>query len=226
MNSAAEPGRGDQTFIRRISDAAIRYRFSIFFLCMLALIALEPWLELRSSALLATLYVFSVLLVLRSLLLPTRLYLFVVFIGAVAVLTSFAAIQNRAEALFTVNQWSGVIFIGFGIWILLHRILTEENVTGETIKGGIAVYLLFGVWGALIFDILLYWDPQAFIIKDPNSFADLIYFSFTTMTTLGIGDIAPHSPQAKVLVILEATLGQIYLVVLIARLVGLHVSGR
>lgn len=49
------------------------------------------------------------------------------------------------------------------------------------------------------------------------------YFSFETLTTLGYGDIVPRSPVARMLATLEAVMGQIYLTVLIARLVGLHI---
>lgn len=51
----------------------------------------------------------------------------------------------------------------------------------------------------------------------------LRYFSFATLTTLGFGDILPRTPVARVLATLEAVTGQIYLTVLIARLVGLHI---
>jgi hypothetical protein len=50
------------------------------------------------------------------------------------------------------------------------------------------------------------------------------YYSFVTLTTLGYGDINPLSPQAGTLAILEAIIGQLYLAVLIARLVGMHIS--
>jgi voltage-gated potassium channel Kch len=49
------------------------------------------------------------------------------------------------------------------------------------------------------------------------------YFSFTTLTTVGYGDIIPHSAAARTLASLEAVTGQIYLTVLVARLVGLHI---
>lgn len=51
----------------------------------------------------------------------------------------------------------------------------------------------------------------------------LIYYSFTTLTTLGYGDILPLSPPARMFSALESVMGQIYLAVLIARLVGLHI---
>ncbi len=51
-----------------------------------------------------------------------------------------------------------------------------------------------------------------------------MYYSFVALTTLGYGNIVPVSPPARILAILEATLGQIYLTVLVARLVGLHIA--
>ncbi len=49
------------------------------------------------------------------------------------------------------------------------------------------------------------------------------YYSFVTMTTLGYGDIVPASPVARMCAVLQAVLGQLYLAVLVARLVGLHI---
>ncbi len=51
-----------------------------------------------------------------------------------------------------------------------------------------------------------------------------IYYSFVTMTTLGYGDIVPVNPAARMLSVLQALTGQLYLVVLVARLVGLHIA--
>ena len=55
---------------------------------------------------------------------------------------------------------------------------------------------------------------------------DLFYFSYVTLTTLGYGDIGPVSPAARALAITEAIVGQLYLVVLVAGLVGMHLSPR
>jgi voltage-gated potassium channel Kch len=54
--------------------------------------------------------------------------------------------------------------------------------------------------------------------------SDMLYFSPVTLTTLGYGDIVPASRMARILAVLEAMAGQIYLTVLVARLVGLHIS--
>ena len=54
--------------------------------------------------------------------------------------------------------------------------------------------------------------------------AEMVYYSFVTLTTLGYGDIVPVSPSARALATLEALTGQLYLTVLVARLVGLHIT--
>ena len=57
-------------------------------------------------------------------------------------------------------------------------------------------------------------------------FVDLLYYSFVTLTTLGYGDITPLTEKAKSLTILEAFIGQVYFVVVLAWLVGMHVSRK
>lgn len=55
---------------------------------------------------------------------------------------------------------------------------------------------------------------------------ELAYFSFVTLTTLGYGDISPVTPFARALVNLEAIFGQFYIAILVAALVGIHISSR
>ena len=54
---------------------------------------------------------------------------------------------------------------------------------------------------------------------------DFYYYSLVTLTTLGYGDITPLEPMARGLAALEAVIGPVYLTVLVARLVGMHISG-
>lgn len=76
------------------------------------------------------------------------------------------------------------------------------------------------------YETLLLFNPDAILFSDDvqGEFSDIIYFSFVTITTLGYGDIIPVSRMAKNLALLEAVWGQTYLTVLVARLVGLHLS--
>ena len=118
------------------------------------------------------------------------------------------------------------LFYGICLLIFLHRIFSETTVTIDSIQGGIAIYFLSGVFWAFLYQTLLLFDPDAILFSDHvvGAFSDLIYFSFITMTTLGYGDIMPISRMAKNMAVLEAVWGQTYLAVLVARLVGLHLS--
>ena len=106
---------------------------------------------------------------------------------------------------------------------------------GNTICVAICVYLLFGLLFALIFPSVATVQPGSFqgysnsqaprVVRfsDENS-TDAIYFSFKTLTTLGYGDIIPQLPAAKMLVAFESVVGQLFLAVLVARLVGMHIA--
>ena len=97
----------------------------------------------------------------------------------------------------------------------------SHRITSDIIVGGICIYLLIGVLWTIFFTLLIDVDANAVAHKGVQS---LYYFSFTTLTTLGYGDIVPASDFAKVLTTMEAIIGQIYLTVFVARLVGLHIA--
>lgn len=112
-------------------------------------------------------------------------------------------------------------FLAGAIYFLLLKIFSEKEVTADTIRGGIAVYLLVGIFWALLYGMLLLFNPQSFSLKPPVEFIELVYFSFTTLTTLGYGDISPITGVARNLAVMEALFGQLYIAILVARIVGL-----
>jgi len=105
---------------------------------------------------------------------------------------------------------------------LLMKALKDETVTWEKICAALCVYLLFAYFWASTYTVIDYLKPKSFL-NTPNGFPDLVYFSFVTITTVGYGDIVPLHPLTRALATLEAILGQFYLAVLVARLVGLHI---
>ncbi len=119
-----------------------------------------------------------------------------------------------------------ILFYGICLLVFLHRLFSERMVTADTIQGGVVVYFLSGLLWAFFYQTLFLFNPDAILFSDHalDEFSDMIYYSFVTMTTLGYGDITPVSRMAKNLAVLEAVWGQTYLAVLVARLVGLHLS--
>lgn len=113
----------------------------------------------------------------------------------------------------------------FAIILILHRIIKTKEVGFDDLCGAVAIYFLLGVSWALAFGVLEGLAPGTIILSNSDaalSSIDLIYFSFTTLTTLGYGDIAPLSPVARIWSNLEAITGVLYLAVLVSRLVSLY----
>lgn len=129
------------------------------------------------------------------------------------------------------------VFLLYTTATILLRVFAEETVTTDTLSTALCVYLLMGyMWGSLYgliylltpggFQLPMGWAPgreQGIATDVPLNL--ITYFSFTTLTTLGYGDVLPTSGLARAAVILEAVLGHFYLAVLVARLVGLHIAG-
>ena len=102
------------------------------------------------------------------------------------------------------------------------RILTSRQVTLELLVGAICVYLMIGLLFTFVFLGVNGVHPDFFAQgqqKDPSIY---LYFSFITMTTVGYGDFTPGADVPRVLAVLEAMLGQVFLVTAVARLVSLY----
>lgn len=106
--------------------------------------------------------------------------------------------------------------------IILARVFKEGPITFHRIEGAIAVYLLLGLAWAYAYQLIEYLGPGAFsgAVTVSGGFSSWTYFSFVTLATLGYGDISPVNPAARSLATAEAITGQLYLAVLIARLVS------
>jgi len=105
------------------------------------------------------------------------------------------------------------------------------RVTFHRVQGAVVLYLNFGLMFFIIYRLLDTLLPNAFSGlpppgKDFGSGAALLYFSFSTLTTLGYGDILPVHPLARNIANLEAIIGQLYPATLLARLVSLEIMHR
>ena len=105
--------------------------------------------------------------------------------------------------------------------VILRRIGSHDQVSATTIWGAIAAYLAFGLAFSLMYSAVYQADPGAFANMADPRLGDTNYFSFVTMTTLGYGDITPLTAIPRALVVMQTLVGQIYLVVVVARVVSL-----
>lgn len=121
----------------------------------------------------------------------------------------------------------GVLFVAYTIVIILSFIVRVREVTRDVIYASIVVYLLLGVMWAFIYSTIEILQPGSFSIVEGRMDEPILlflYYSFITLTTLGYGDITPLTEVASSFSALEAVIGQIYLTVLIAMLVGVYIS--
>ena len=104
--------------------------------------------------------------------------------------------------------------------VVVRRLLHHHDVTRRTLEGAISAYLLIPVAFQFIFLTVDDLVPGGFFgsPKPPMAF---MYFSLTTVTTVGYGDLAPASDVGRLLATVEALLGQVFLVTFVALLVGL-----
>jgi len=121
----------------------------------------------------------------------------------------------------------GVLYTVFVIAYTLTFVVKSETVTREVVYAAMLVYLLVAQLWALVYTFLDLIDPASFNL--PGGQGDFLlfeYYSFVTLTTLGYGDITPLTKVAKAFSVLEAVVGQLYLVVVVAWFVGMLVARR
>ncbi len=174
-------------------------------------------------------------------------HLITTLLAALIPLTSFYALtadRNRAiiilfiaapfvildgMSMFFTNRYLMIASISFGtilyfyiIILLVINLLSYRVVTADLIYCAISTYFLIGVMWAGIYFVLEGISPGSF--SGISETADLLYFSFVTLTTVGFGDITPQSVLGKRLAVFEAAMGGIYLAVIIAMIVGRYMT--
>lgn len=112
----------------------------------------------------------------------------------------------------------GLLLLGTPIAIL-NRIVRHRRITVRTLLGAIDVYLQIGIAFAFVFQTIEYFEPGTYAGDGPIDGSALAYFSFVTLATLGYGDIVPTTHVARNLAVLETVIGQVFLVVVVARVV-------
>jgi len=128
----------------------------------------------------------------------------------------------------TLRVTTGLLFVVFGffcIGAILRRIVAAKNVDSEVVFYSVSVYLLIALAWAVSYDVIYVLWPDSFRVAESGSALTLshfVYFSLTTITTLGYGDIAAAAVPVGIWSTLEAATGVFYIAVLVARLVSMY----
>jgi Ion channel len=165
----------------------------------------------------------TVLMAFRTSEVPHRLMVIVRVAVAVVVVAAVGVVLgggNRAVGtvviLSSLLVFASPIAIG---WRLLHH----TRVTTQTVLGALCIYILIGlVFANADYGVQLVSGNSFFAQPGPHGPGDFAYFSYITMATVGYGDLSPAVGLPRTNAVLEALMGQIFLVVLVARLVGMY----
>jgi hypothetical protein len=208
----------------------IEHRFLLLFLFLLATLIAYPYTEHKGFG----------------------SYAFRILAGSVIALSVFAAsfrhglaavavllaIPSAVEHVLHPNLAAGIfplinltLSFAFDVWIVVgifRHVFANVRITSETIFGALCIYLLNGMSFASIYGLVAALQPGAFLLTPgvnthtiPDRF-DFIYYSFGMMTQLGAAGMTAVTDQARSISVIEVILGQLYLAVLISRLVGAY----
>jgi hypothetical protein len=213
-----------------LAQAFTEHRFLLLFVFLLATLVAYPYAENRGFGY----YAFRVLI---GLIIALSVYV-VSFRRGLMVVAILLAIPAAVQHLFQPDLGAGffgvanlVLSLAFDLWIVVaifRRVFANVWITSETIFGALCIYLLNGISFASIYGLVSDLQPHAFLLDPavnrhiiPDRF-DFIYYSFGMMTQLGAAGITAVTDQARSISVIEAVLGQLYLAVLISRLVGAY----
>jgi len=104
--------------------------------------------------------------------------------------------------------------------VIVRRLVQHPAITFRTVLGALCVYLLVGFFFSFLFSLVGHLSPPFFAQPDSGSTIDYVYFSYVTMSTVGYGDLTAQGDLGRMLAVTEALLGQLYLVTIVALLVG------
>ncbi len=152
----------------------------------------------------------------------------VVAFGLVAVPMRWAALLAPSDALEIWKIATSVAAVGLLTLLVLAKVLGPGTITSYRLQGAVAAYLLLGALWAQAYELVALKIPGAFANASAggDGAGPWTYYSFVTLTTMGYGDITPLHPIARSLATAEALTGQLYLAIMISRLVALELQSR
>ncbi len=192
---------------------------------IIPLAGFATWGRLAGRAILSLIIISGLIATVRD----RRIILLAAALTVASLVVGWEDIERPNLYLHLFNNLYSWVFIVFLIFLILRQIFRAGPITSRRVQGSIAVYMLLGMLWAVSYEIVELLDPGSFSFASHRAGATLPqlgYFSFTTLATLGLGDILPLSPLARALVVLEALVGQLFPVILIARLVTLEIDYR
>jgi hypothetical protein len=216
----------------------LRRRFLLLLLAIGAMFLIHPVARgtrvehVLYDLLLSALYLAALLVIFtqRRLRLPAFLFLIPTVVGA---WTGYALPGVPDPVAVAALHASAAVFLGLATAIVLRSIHAERTISADSIYGAFCGYLLIGIAFGHLYCIAESIDPGSFrgseemmrLLRSEGRIHSLLtYFSLVTLATVGYGDITPGTPATRSLAVVEAVLGQFYVAVFMAELIGKRVA--
>jgi hypothetical protein len=206
------------------------HRFFLLFVFLLATLILFPYAEANhfGSYAFRVIGSFAILVSVYAAKIHRSLLVLAIVLAIPALFERIVLPKVSVNSFSTFNSGLTLVFDVVIVAIIFRHVLAQEQPTSETIFGALCLYLLVGFTFASVYGMVTTFQPNAFYLDPrtnlrnvPDRF-DFIYYSFSTMTSLGAPGITPVSSLARSFSILEAILGVLYLAVLITGLIGAY----
>jgi hypothetical protein len=212
--------------LSRLVAAYWRRRFALLFATLLLTIGLLPVVRALVPRLniLEPLLALNLVAAIASVGREQRVRVVAIVGGAVYVSVRGIQAALGSAALPPLSEGLWVVACVLAMAATARHALRSGHVDAERICAALDAYLLAGLTFGVACWLLEISQPGSFRGVEPYDLSSLIYFSFVTIATLGYGDIVPVSDAARALAVLEAVGGQMYLAVLVARLVSLYAT--
>lgn len=149
------------------------------------------------------------------------------YLAVILTILTWLSTYMKLDFLLHITSFITILFFVYIIVISIIRISRSKEVSGLDFLRSVNIYFLIGIVGAIVFRTMYATDSSCINITDEDVLlsTDLVYFSFSTITTLGYGDITPDSPLAKTVAVFLSFVGQLYLTMIIALLMGKYLKG-
>ena len=208
-------------------EQILAQRCFFLFLALLALLVVMPYVaetahgRMIVGLLNVTILVAAVAAVERSI----NSFVIAVILGLPTLCFQILALQSGLPGQFALSWGFGAVFYAFTIAHLLHYVLRWDMMTADKLYGAVATYAMIAILWAYLYGVLQYFYPGAFAYHGATKtldMAELIFYSFTVLTTAGFGDVTAQLIQPRFATLLEAVTGVMYVAILIARLTGVY----
>jgi hypothetical protein len=201
------------------------------FVVLLALIAVVPFVEptAKGRMLVGLINVFVVIATVAAVGRSVLSFVIVLLLAVPAISFQYlGVVGDDPEALAHAWEFAAALYAAT-ILYLLRYVFQPDVMTADKLYGAAAGYLMIGVLWACLYAIVDHHYPGSFTMGGQPAtmlMTDLLYFSFTVLTSTGFGDVVPVLRQARAICVIEQLIGALFLAILIARLAGVYPPRR